>query len=45
VDGLSYEDPSGNRTEFRFEGWKSEKPRPPADYRITGPKGTRIVEN
>jgi outer membrane lipoprotein-sorting protein len=45
VDGLSYEDPSGNRTEFRFEGWKSEKPRPPADYRITGPKGTRIVDN
>jgi len=45
VDGLSYEDPSGNRTEFRFEGWKSEKPRPSADYRITGPKGTRIVEN
>ena len=45
VDGLSYEDPSGNRTEFRFEGWRTEKARPPADYRITGPKGTRIVEN
>lgn len=45
VDGLSYEDPSGNRTEFRFESWRTEKPRPPADYRITGPKGTRIVEN
>ena len=45
VEGLSYEDQSGNRTEFRFEGWKTEKPRPPADYRITGPKGTRIVEN
>jgi outer membrane lipoprotein-sorting protein len=45
VDGLSYEDPSGNRTEFRFEGWRTEKSRPPADYRITGPKGTRIVEN
>jgi len=45
VDGLSYEDPSGNRTEFRFEGWRTEKARPPGDYRITGPKGTRIVEN
>jgi outer membrane lipoprotein carrier protein len=45
MDGLSYEDPSGNRTEFRFEGWRSEKARPPADYRIAGPKGTRIVEN
>jgi outer membrane lipoprotein carrier protein len=45
VDGLSYEDPSGNRTEFRFEGWRTEKARPAADYRITGPKGTRLVEN
>jgi len=45
VEALSYEDASGNRTEFRFEGWKAEKARPPADYRITGPKGTRIVEN
>jgi len=45
VDGLSYEDPTGNRTEFRFEGWRSEKPRPAAEYRIVGPKGTRIVEN
>ncbi len=45
VETLSYEDASGNRTEFRFEGWKAEKARPPADYRITGPKGTRIVEN
>ena len=45
VDGLSYEDSAGNRTEFRFEGWKTEKARPPADYRIVGPKGTRIVEN
>ena len=45
VDALSYEDASGNRTEFRFEGWRTEKARPPADYRITGPKGTRIVEN
>jgi hypothetical protein len=45
VDALSYEDGSGSRTEFRFEGWTSEKARPPADYRIEGPKGTRIVQN
>jgi outer membrane lipoprotein-sorting protein len=45
VDSLSYEDTAGNRSEFRFEGWKAGKARPPADYRIVGPKGTRIVEN
>ena len=45
VETLSYEDGSGSRTEFRFENWGSEKPRPPADYRIEGPKGTRIVQN
>jgi outer membrane lipoprotein carrier protein len=45
VDNLSYEDTAGNRSEFRFEGWTTEKPRPPDDYRIVGPKGTRIVEN
>ncbi len=45
VDNLSYEDKAGNRSEFRFEGWTTAKARPPEDYRITGPKGTRIVEN
>jgi outer membrane lipoprotein carrier protein len=45
VGGLSYQDSAGNRTEFRFEGWRVEKARPPADFRITGPPGTRIVEN
>jgi outer membrane lipoprotein-sorting protein len=43
VDALSYQDTSGNRTDFRFDAWKSEKPRPAADYRIDGPKGTRTV--
>lgn len=43
VDGLSYQDTSGNRTEFRFENWKSEKARPAGDYRVEGPKGTRTV--
>ena len=45
VENLSYEDTAGNRSEFRFEDWKPASPRPAADYRITGPKGTRIVEN
>ena len=45
VEALSYEDGSGSRTEFRFEGWTSEKARPPGDYKIEGPKGTRIVQN
>jgi len=45
VTDLSYEDGSGNRTEFRFEGWRTEKARPASDYRVTGPPGTRILQN
>jgi outer membrane lipoprotein carrier protein len=45
IGTLSYEDASGNRSEFRFETWRKEKPRPAADYRVTGPPGTRILEN
>jgi outer membrane lipoprotein carrier protein len=45
IGELSYEDQGGNRTEFRFEGWREEKARPAGDYRVTGPKGTRVVEN
>jgi outer membrane lipoprotein carrier protein len=45
VRALSYQDSAGNRTEFRFEGWRSGKALPAADFRITGPPGTRIVEN
>jgi outer membrane lipoprotein carrier protein len=45
VSELSYEDAGGNRTEFRFEGWRIEKARPAADYRIAGPPGTRILQN
>lgn len=45
VENLSYEDASGNRTEFRFDAWRSEKARPAADYRVTGPPGTRILQN
>lgn len=45
VDSLSYEDTSGNRTEFRFDAWRVEKARSADDYRVTGPKGTRAVEN
>jgi len=43
VDALSYQDTSGNRTEFRFDAWKTEKPRPAADYHVEGSKGTRSV--
>jgi outer membrane lipoprotein-sorting protein len=45
VRELSYQDPTGNKTEFRFEAWQRGKARPAADFRITGPPGTRIVEN
>jgi outer membrane lipoprotein-sorting protein len=45
VDALGYQDTSGNQTEFRFEGWRTEKARPPSDYRVTGPKGTRVIED
>ena len=45
VEALSYQDTSGNVTEFRFDGWKTDKARPASDYRIEGPKGTRRVDN
>ena len=45
VPELSYEDASGNRTEFRFEGWRKDKARAAGDYRVTGPPGTRILQN
>lgn len=45
VRTLSYQDAAGNRTEFRFEAWRRGRARAAADFRITGPPGTRIVEN
>jgi outer membrane lipoprotein-sorting protein len=45
VRELSYQDSAGNKTEFRFEAWRRGKARPASDFRITGPPGTRIVEN
>ena len=42
---LAYEDASGNRTEFRFDGWRTQKARPPADFKVAGPPGTRILQN
>ena len=45
VGALAYEDSSGNVSEFRFEGWRRDKPRPAEDYRVAGPPGTRVVEN
>jgi len=44
VRELSYEDDGGNRTAFRFESWRAEKPRPESDFRVAGPAGTRIVQ-
>src|SRR5262249_8397605 len=45
VPELSYEDSSGNHTEFRCEDWRKAKARPATDYRVTGPPGTRVLEN
>lgn len=45
IQSLSYEDSSGSRSEFKFEGWRKEKARPASDYRISGPPGTRVLEN
>lgn len=45
VRTLSYQDSAGNRTEFRFEAWRRGRARAAVDFRITGPSGTRIVEN
>ena len=45
IADLAYEDSAGNRTEFTFEGWRKQAARPPGDYRVTGPPGTRILEN
>jgi outer membrane lipoprotein carrier protein len=45
IPELAYEDASGNRTEFQFSGWREQKARPEVDFRITGPAGTRILEN
>ena len=45
IGALSYQDSSGNRSEFRFETWRKDKARTASDYRVTGPAGTRILEN
>ncbi|HKF44741.1 MAG TPA: outer membrane lipoprotein carrier protein LolA [Thermoanaerobaculia bacterium] len=45
IGSLSYEDSSGNRSEFRFETWRKDQPRAASDYKITGPPGTRVLEN
>ena len=44
LEELAYEDEGGNRTDFRFGPWRSEKARPAEDFRVTGPRGTRVVE-
>ena len=45
IGELDYEDSSGNRTEFRFGQWRKQNARPAADYRVTGPPGTRVLKN
>jgi outer membrane lipoprotein carrier protein len=45
IPELAYEDASGNRTQFQFSRWREQKARPEGDFRITGPAGTRILEN
>src|SRR5262249_32599473 len=45
IPELAYEDAAGNRTEFQFSSWRLQKARPEGDFRITGPAGTRILEN
>lgn len=45
IPDLAYEDASGSRTEFQFSGWRQQKARPEGDFRISGPAGTRILEN
>jgi outer membrane lipoprotein-sorting protein len=45
IRSLAYEDSSGSRSEFLFESWRKEEPRAAPDYRITGPPGTRVLEN
>lgn len=45
IGALSYQDSSGNRSEFRFEAWRKDKARTASDYRVTGPPGTRVLEN
>jgi outer membrane lipoprotein carrier protein len=43
--GLSYEAASGDRTEFRFGGFRVLPARPRSDFAFRPPPGTRIVEN
>ena len=43
--GLSYEAASGDRTEFRFKGFRALPAKPTSDFAFRPPAGTRIVEN
>jgi outer membrane lipoprotein-sorting protein len=42
---LSFQSSAGDRTEFRFEGFRTEAPLDAAAFAIRPPAGTRIVEN
>jgi outer membrane lipoprotein-sorting protein len=43
--GLSFQTSAGDRTEFRFRGFRAEPPNPPAAFLLHPPAGTRIIEN
>lgn len=42
---LSFASLSGDRTEFRFENFRNQPPRPESDFRFSPPPGTRILDN
>jgi len=42
---LSFQSAAGDRTEFRFEGFRTEPPLDASAFAIHPPAGTRIIEN
>jgi outer membrane lipoprotein-sorting protein len=42
---LAFQSSAGDRTEFRFEGFRTETPRDASSFEIHPPAGTRIIEN
>ncbi|HKB72581.1 MAG TPA: outer membrane lipoprotein carrier protein LolA [Thermoanaerobaculia bacterium] len=42
---LSFQSSAGDRTEFRFEAFRTEPPRDVSAFAIHPPAGTRIIEN
>lgn len=42
---LAFQSSAGDRTEFRFKGFRTEPPRDASAFEIHPPAGTRIIEN